>query len=85
MNVIFDFYREGKLITNENCKSENFDSETNFFGNTKALLLTADVIYNSKICPYVFMNTHLEQLFLGDISNSLIFRNRIEFLNTLWI
>jgi hypothetical protein len=80
-NVIFDFYREGEMVTNENCKSENFDSETSFFGNIKALLLTANVIYNKKICPYVFMNTKLEQLFLGDISNSLIFRNRIEFLS----
>jgi hypothetical protein len=80
-NVIFDFYSEGHMITNEICKSENFDSKTNFFGNIKALLLTAHVCYNSKICPYVFMNTQLEQLFLGEISNSLIFRNRIEFVS----
>ena len=81
MNVKFDFYREGNSITSENCLRKNFDSTSDFFGNVKALLLTANVIYNSHICPYVFMNTRLEQLYLGDISNSLIFRNRVEFLD----
>jgi hypothetical protein len=81
MNVNFEFYREGNMITNENCTSGNFDSETSFFGNIKALLLTANVIYSEKICPYVFMNAKLEQFFLVEISNSLIFRNRLEFLS----
>jgi len=68
MNVNFEFYREGNMITNENCTSGNFDSETSFFGNIKALLLTANVIYSEKICPYVFMNAKLEQLKFNALS-----------------
>jgi hypothetical protein len=80
-NVYFDFYRQEKLLTSENCIRDNFGSKTNFFGSIKALFFLYKVFYNNKICPYVFMNTQLEQLFLGDISNSLIFRNRIRFIN----
>ena len=81
MNVNFDFYRRGKLVTSENCTSENFGSKTSFFGSLKSLMLTANVLYNHRICPYVFANTNLEQLSLFDITNSLLFKNRLEFLN----
>ena len=84
-NLIFDFYHQGKLLSSQNCSSQNFNFETNFFGEIKVLLLLSNkqsqVFYNSKICPYVFMNTKLQELFLNDISNSLIFKNRVEFLN----
>ena len=80
-NVIFDFYRQNKLLSSQNCSDENFDSKTSFFGPIKALFLIKNVFYNNQICPYVFMNTKLEQLFLIEISNSLIFKNRVEFLN----
>jgi hypothetical protein len=39
------------------------------------------VFFNNKICPYVFLNTKLVRLDLYEISDSLIFRNRLEFLN----
>jgi hypothetical protein len=80
-NVILGFYRQGYLLKSEQCKIENFDSETNFFGQIKTLFLQDKVFYNHKICPYVFMNTRLERLDLYEISNSLIFMNTLEFLN----
>jgi hypothetical protein len=80
-NVIFDFYQQGILLNDENCKRENFDSKTNFFGQLKALLLIGRVFFNGKICPYVFLNTKLARLDLFDMSDSLLFRNRLEFLN----
>jgi hypothetical protein len=76
-NVNFDFYRQESLLTRENCTKENFNLKTNFFGNLKSLFLIEKVFYNYKICPYVFKNAKLEQLLLGDISNSLIFTNRL--------
>ena len=79
-NVIFDFYRKGKLITIQDCSGGNFDSETNFFGPLKTLFLIDNAFYNP-ICPYVFMNTNIQQLLFNQIANSLIFKNRIEFLN----
>jgi hypothetical protein len=80
-NAIFDFYREGKLLERSDCSSGNFNAKTNFFGPIKYLMLISNIFYNNPICPYVFMNTKLEQLFLSEISNSLIFKNRVEFLN----
>jgi hypothetical protein len=81
-NVIFDFYQQGKLITSDECKRENFNSKTNFLGHLKMLILLGNVYYNNKICPYVFINTKLERLYFYEISNSLLLRNRVEFLNT---
>ena len=80
-NVIFDFYRRGMLLLAQACSQENFDSKTNFFNSIDLLQLNENSFYNNKICPYVFMNTKLLQMFFGGISNSLIFRNRVEFLN----
>jgi hypothetical protein len=80
-DVIFYFYQQGKPLTNDKCKRENFDSKTNFFGQMRVLSLANNVFYNNKICPYVFMNTKLERLDLFDFSDSLIFQNRLEFLS----
>jgi hypothetical protein len=80
-DVIFDFYQQGKLLANEKCKRENFDSKTKFFGQMRILSLAKNVFYNNKICPFVFMNTKLERLGLFDFSDSLIFQNRLEFLS----
>jgi hypothetical protein len=79
-NVVFDFYQQGKLVTSDECTRANFKSKTNFFGLLKILILLGNVYYNNKICPYVFMNTKLESLDLFEISNSLLFKNRPEFL-----
>jgi hypothetical protein len=80
-NVIFDFYQQDILLGDDKCKRENFDSKTNFFGQLKGLLLTFNVFFNNKICPYVFLNTKLVRLDLYEISDSLLFMNRLEFLN----
>jgi len=80
-NVVFEFYRQGNLVKSEDCNRENFNAGANFFGRIRHILLTRNVFYNSKICPYVFMNTKLDRLDLCDISNSLIFMNRFEFLD----
>ena len=80
-NVIVDFFLKGNLLSNKNCSSENLDANTNYFGRINTLLLLGSVIYNNPICPFVFLNTKLQQLHLCEISNSLLFRNRLEFLD----
>ena len=80
-NIIFDFYRQGKLLLSHDCTRENFNLTTNFFGSFRVPLMMRNVLYNHKICPYVFMNTKLRLLFLNEISNSLLFTNRVEFLS----
>jgi hypothetical protein len=81
-NVVFDFYQQGKLVTSDECTRANFKSKTNFFGLLKILILLGNVYYNNKICPYVFANTKLERLYFFEISNSLLLRNRVEFLSS---
>ena len=40
-----------------------------------------DVSYTNPICPYIFLNTNLVNLGLYQITNSLIFKNRLRFMN----
>lgn len=65
------------------CSLSNlFDlSQINYFGSIKTLVFNKNILYISKICPYVFMNSMLEYLCFNEVSNSLLFRNRLEFLN----
>jgi hypothetical protein len=37
--------------------------------------------YFKKICPYIFLNTYVNRLTFNDISNSLIMKNQLEFLD----
>jgi hypothetical protein len=81
-NVVFDFYRKRKHLKSiQDCSSESFGPKTNFFGSLETLKLLENTFYSNQICPYVFMNTKLQSLFLNDISNSLIFKNRFKFLS----
>jgi hypothetical protein len=82
VNVNFDFYQNGTRLTEEKCKRENFDRNMlSFFGIMEDIYLDDNVFYSNKICPYVFMNTNLFRLNLFRITNSLIFQNRLEFLD----
>jgi hypothetical protein len=82
VNVNFDFYQNGTRLTEEKCKRENFDPNLlSFFGTMEIIVLDDNVFYNNKICPFVFINTNLFLLALHRITNSLIFQNRLEFLD----
>jgi hypothetical protein len=54
-NVILGFYRQGSLVKSKQCKRENFDAKTDFFGQVKTPFLLDRVFYDHKICPYVFV------------------------------
>jgi hypothetical protein len=81
INVHFDFYQNETLVTQNTCVQSNFDTKMqSFFGSIKVMELS-NVIYNSKVCPFVFMNTNLASLSFYQITNSLIFMNRLEFID----
>jgi hypothetical protein len=80
-NAKFDFYQNGTLLTEDKCKKENFDRNMTSFIGTKKLVLVDNVFYDNKVCPYVFINTRLNVLSLLQIANSLIFKNRLEFMD----
>ena len=64
------------------CKYEIFyEKQIDFFSSIKNVFFKPDVFYYDKVCPYIFLNTQLKDLGLGEITNSLIFKNRFEFIN----
>jgi hypothetical protein len=75
----FQFYLRNKEITNEMCTRESYNRSMNFFGMIDFLFVYSEVFYTD-ICPYVFMDTPLKALRLYQISNSLIFQNKLRFL-----
>ena len=80
-NVNFDFYQNEILINEDSCLPSSFRNTSGFFGAIKQLSLVSGVNYENKICPYVFEQTQLEYLEFFQITNSLIFMNRLEFLS----
>jgi hypothetical protein len=80
-NVNFDFYQNEILIREDSCLPSSFSNTSGFFGAIKQLSLVSGVNYENKICPYVFDRTQLEYLEFFQITNSLIFMNRLEFLS----
>jgi hypothetical protein len=81
INTKFDFYQNGTLLTEGKCNKENFDRNMTSFFSMKNLFLSINVFYDHKVCPYVFINSRLNFLSLYQIANSLIFKNRLEFMD----
>ena len=81
-NVNFDFYLNNTLITRETCQKENFYSkQINYFWPMSNVFFNYDILYTRPVCPYIFLNSRLIHLGLFQITNSLIFKNRLEFIN----
>ena len=80
-SVNFDFYINGtRLLTKDLCALKNFNKKlTNYFGSMVKIIF--DGYYTNVVCPYVFMNTQLGEISFNGISNSLIYKNRLEFLD----
>ena len=81
INVNFEFYQNGNLITSRECLRSNFNEKTSYFGSIKYLSFLQDVFYTHKVCPLIFMNTDLVLLEINGISDSLIHINRLEFIS----
>jgi hypothetical protein len=80
--VKFDFYLNKTLITTELCRHENFyGKQIEYFWPMKRVFFNNGVSYSQPVCPYAFLNSRLMQLGLHQITNSLIYKNRLEFLN----
>ena len=78
-DLSFKFFQDGRLLDDKDCVESNF--KTSFFGGIKELMLTDNIYYSQSICPYVFANAQLVDLSLFKIVNSLLFTNKLEFLD----
>jgi hypothetical protein len=75
----FGFYYKSQLITKALCKKTNFNES--YFGSIRRLFFIDDVIYSLNVCPFVFAHTKIKHLALAEITNSLIFKNRLSFMS----
>jgi len=81
-DLYFVFYLNNTLITKEMCVWENFLGKSmTYFGGMKSVTFLENIIYFKNICPYIFLNSNLTQLSFLKITNSLIFKNQLEFLD----
>jgi len=83
-NVLFDFYLNKTLVTRDTCKKENFyGKQINYFFPMKNVYFNNDASYSYSrpTCPYVFLNAELINVGFFQITNSLIFKNQLEFIN----
>jgi hypothetical protein len=81
-SVNFEFYLNSTLITKDMCNYANFNEKPiNFFWAMTKIIFSYEVSYTSPICPYVFVNSQVVILGMYEITNSFIFKNRLEFIN----
>ena len=76
----FEFYVKGKHLDEHMCDFNLFNDRSNFFGSIEYLQLRKAIKYSTRTCPYAFLNSNIRKLFLDQITNSLIYKNRLEFI-----
>ena len=74
----FYFYFNNTIPLNkENCAREFFVGSP--FTNVLSLYFSK-MYYSTNVCPYVFLDSTVSEVRFSDISDSLIYKNRLEFL-----
>ena len=74
-----DIYSNGHLLVNEStCELATFNNSSNFFEPFLGVLFKR-VIYPKSLCPLIFWRTHLSEVRFGDITNSFLEKNRLNF------
>ena len=83
MESTLDFYlNETRIADQSVCTRQVFDAELiNYFGSIEVITFNRNVLYPTRLCPYVFTNSNLKYLSFREVSNSLIFKNRILFFS----
>jgi hypothetical protein len=83
VNFNFDFYLDGlKIVDKEACSSlKNRLEEKTFLPRVRNMDFRRKIFYSNTVCPYVFMKSPLRSMSLFEIANSLIYKNKLEFLD----
>ena len=80
MNSKFDFYlNETTKITRELCVRPNFNQSGVFA--LMSMLQVRNTVYSTPVCPYVLSNSEIELIYFTGISNSLIYKNELKFID----
>jgi hypothetical protein len=77
----FEFYfnETQQVVTKETCLKEKFKF-INFLDTAHSLMTGKGTLYTRPVCPYIFLRSQIKQLIFNQISNSLIFENRLSFI-----
>ena len=82
LNFKFNFYfHKTTRITRDFCRlNKNLFVNQSMFDWSKRCYFEKSY-FSKEVCPYVFMNSRLVELLMSDITNSLIYKNQIEFVD----
>jgi hypothetical protein len=76
----FNFYINNKLINEKECLNNTNTNWNNLITNSKILfLLISNTIYSSKVCPFIFKNALIQELYLNQIKTSFVNSNILSF------
>ena len=76
---VFNIYKGKDLIEFSTCSYNYYDETSTFLNSVQALSLIT-VSYPSFWCPYFFRNSSLFQLHFSEITNSFLYKNRLNFV-----
>ena len=76
-----DFYINNTLIQKSDCKIELFDSNEKKIFYSFTWISFIYTKYQEEICPFVFQNSFLDQIYFTDITNSFLSRNLLNFVD----
>ena len=80
----FVFYvNETTLLTKEMCTQKNFKITRlqNIFGFSYSISFYRRISYSKRVCPFVFFQSVQYKMSFNEITNSLIYKNQLEFLD----
>jgi hypothetical protein len=75
----FRFYSNGTLFNEASCLKYK-KSRNNFLTEINNLVFRNYVSFNYKLCPYLFEDSNLYNMFIGGVSNTFLNKNKFEFI-----
>lgn len=75
-----NLYNNNTLVNPSECNEQTFRSKKSFFSNFYYVSFTY-VNYPESLCPYIFKDAYLYKVFMYDITNSYINKNRLSFMD----
>ena len=74
-----DIYSRKVLLNSSNCNLKSYDGPNEFFNSFLKVIFTK-VSYPTEWCPYFFRKSSIVQIYFGDITNSFLYKNRLNFI-----
>ncbi len=78
----FDVYLNGKIMSNDECKEENFQKLTNTFQPYDYLFFQQVIFSKTGVCMAIFENFQSKGIYFGIIFKSLLISNRFNLIKT---